>query len=473
MIQGSDQTDAKVEPAGLSGEAGGGSITTGPFFCRPDWLAFGLTFLTALTVYLDTLAPEVTLEFSGILSASAMYAGVAYPPGFPVWTLYSALFVKLLPFGNIASRVAVGSAVAAALACALVALLVSRLGAMVLETTPAFTRLKPMEQTLLRLACGYVGGVALGLSQTVWRVAVVAEIWALSVLLFALLFCLLTRWMANPARRRFLYGAWFVFGLMLTSNQELIVITPGLLAFLLLSDRELGRDLALLVALLAVPYELTLGRYCPAWRGLDYLSGNVWLMMMFLVVGIGAAIVATKTRQFGSAWRPGLLCGLFFLLGLGCYFYLPIASMTNPPMNWAYPRTAEGFIHLITRGQYERPNILDGLTGCSVEQVWTLTSETGNSFGWPYLVFALFPLCVLHRANRPARKWLLGLAAMSVCLGPLVVAALNPGADVASRQLVAPHFGPLYVLVAVWAGLGLMVLGSRLAEPRVRSDLLK
>ena len=44
-----------------------------------------------LAVYLLTLAPEVTLRYSGILATSAKYGGVAYPPGFPVWTLYSWL----------------------------------------------------------------------------------------------------------------------------------------------------------------------------------------------------------------------------------------------------------------------------------------------------------------------------------------------------------------------------------------------
>ena len=98
-----------------------------------------------MAVYLRTLAPEVTLRYSGLLSTSANYAGVAYPPGFPVWTLYSWLFVHLLPFSNVAWRVAVGSAVAAALASGLVALMVSRSGAMLLENTPAFTSRAPAE----------------------------------------------------------------------------------------------------------------------------------------------------------------------------------------------------------------------------------------------------------------------------------------------------------------------------------------
>lgn len=60
------------------------------------------------------------------------------------------------------------------------------------------------------------------------------------VLLFATLLALFTRWMGTPKQRRFLYGAFFVFGLLLTGNQEQIMVMPGLLLAVLLIDRELG-----------------------------------------------------------------------------------------------------------------------------------------------------------------------------------------------------------------------------------------
>lgn len=41
-------------------------------------------------------------------------------------------------------------------------------------------------------------------------------------------------------------------------------------------------------------------------------------------------------------------------LGVAFYGYMPISSDMNPPMNWGYPRTWEGFKHAITRGQYEK-----------------------------------------------------------------------------------------------------------------------
>jgi len=463
MSDGADQPQEQTTPAGQpSHDTGDALVVTGPFFQRTDWLSFGLTAVVVLVVYLRTLAPEVTLRYSGVLSTSAKYAGVPQPPGYPVWTVYSWLFATLLPFSNIAWRVAVGSAVAATLACGLVALMVSRAGTVLLETTPAFTSRKLAEQQMIRVVCGFVAGMALGLSRTIWHEAVMAETWALTVFLFALMLCLLMRWTGRPERRRFLYGALFVFGLLLTGNQELFVMTPALLLVVLLSDQKLGRDLSVVISLLVFAdwAVSVIGLYY--WLGSDMLR-SVGLLLAFLLVGGAAVVAIVRTRRFGSEWRSASLCGVLFLLGLGFYLYLPFASMTNPPMNWGYARTEEGFFHLITRGQYERWHPTDEL-GRLIGQLWIVAIDTGKGFGWPYLVFAALPFGLLRRTGGCARKWLLGLTATFVCVGPLMVGLLNPSEDRASVDLIPPFFSAMYVILALLTGLGLMVAGCMVAK---------
>lgn len=67
----------------------------------------------------------------------------------------------------------------------------------------------------------------------------------------------------------------------------------------------------------------------------------------FVLVGL-----ARLTLPYG---RTVALTALFAELGVGFYIYMPIVSdLRNPPMNWGYPRTWEGFKHAITRGQYEK-----------------------------------------------------------------------------------------------------------------------
>ncbi|HEV2453758.1 MAG TPA: DUF2723 domain-containing protein, partial [Verrucomicrobiae bacterium] len=132
------------------------------FFQKPDWASFGITSLLSFAVYLATLAPENDLNFSGIFATSAMYLGVPNPPAYPLWTVYSALFVKLLPFLNIAWRVGLATATASALTCGLIALTVSRTGFLAVEYVSGFANLTAKEQAAFRIVCGGVAGMGFG-----------------------------------------------------------------------------------------------------------------------------------------------------------------------------------------------------------------------------------------------------------------------------------------------------------------------
>jgi tetratricopeptide (TPR) repeat protein len=57
-------------------------------------------------------------------------------------------------------------------------------------------------------------------------------------------------------------------------------------------------------------------------------------------------------RRGRIRWR--LIAYLPFVVALGLlpYAYMPFASSTNPPMNWGYTRTPEGFYFSINRSQY-------------------------------------------------------------------------------------------------------------------------
>ena len=164
----------------------------------------------------------------------------------------SWLWIKLIPYSNLAWRVAVGSAWAAALACGLTALMVSRGGALLLGSNPAFSGLRPVEQNWLRAACGIVAGLALGFCETIWSQVAKCDIWAVSVLLFAIMQLLLMRWTFSRDRRRFLYGGVVLYGLVLTNSQFWIVFAPGLAVWVLLNNAELGRDFFLLAAILLI-----------------------------------------------------------------------------------------------------------------------------------------------------------------------------------------------------------------------------
>jgi len=420
---------------------------------RADGLSFAITTLIALAVYLFTLAPELTVTWSGVMTTAAMYRGIGPPPGYPAWTIYSWLFIKLLPFSNPAWRVAVGSAVAGAFACGLIALIVSHSGRISFAGLPAFERFSARECTLIRAICGSVAGLALAFSGKFWHEAVIQEWWTFTVLLFVLVLYFLSRWITT-GRRCFCWFAFLAYGLLLTDNQELMIGLPGLAVAVMLINPKLGRDVSILV--------LPLGAVISSVTGYPLLAGSLWfrpVLESFAVAFFGALVIVIVMRRIGSEWKSALACTVFLCLGLAVYFYVPIASMTDPPMNWGYPRTVEGFFHVITRGQYERLNPTSQWARFGI-QLWGLLKQTGREFGWLYLVFAALPFCFLWRMNPVGRKYVLSLLPILLCVGPLLSALLNPQMDRQSEDLIEPYFLALRVMLAVWAGIGLMLFAT-------------
>lgn len=491
-----------------------------PRLYRPvDWLTFGLTTLLVLLGYLYTIAPDLTLEDSGELAVGSMYAGVPHPPGYPVWTIYTWAFTKLIPFSNIAFRVAVSSAVAAALSAGLVGLLASRGSSMILESIDWFKSLERKWENPLCLVAGLVSGLLLGFNGFIWSQAVIVEVYTLAVLtLTAMLACLL-RWVYAPHQRRYLLWAFFFFGLCLCNHQTLIVAAMGIQVLVLMIDRRLGRDLLLgnsliwslgllghlsgavqtfhqnpslllifnLVGLVSAagfavllylePKPLmewgrdglvlgALGALVIALRALRYsdprAAFGAWSITVFCLLLIAGAIyLCWRCRHLEGGMVLVVACGFAFFLGAAFYFYMPVASASNPPMNWGYPRTWEGFIHAFTRGQYEKttpssnPFII-------VQQVWMYAQGAKDEFNWANLLIGLVPFGFLSQMKRRERGWMIGLTAIYACLAFLLLILLNPGVDKQSRELVKVFFTTSHVMIALGVGYGLAIIGALL-----------
>jgi len=447
-------------------------IQPSSFLQRTDWLSFWITTTLALAVYLFTLAPEVTLEHSGELSTAAKYAGVAHPPGYAFWTLYAWLFTKLLPFSNIAWRVAVSSAVAGALACGLIALNVSRAGLMLLESIRDFKRLAAREENWLRILCGCVAGLGFAFDRSFWSEAVIVETKALGLLLFSLILILLLRWVYAPEQRRYLYASFFIYGLSLNTSLVLAIAAPGLPFIILFRSPALGRDLCFALSVIVAAAVLGhikgfLPQLAEAATQMDSLWH--WHLAIGIVAGLTALALAIFTRVLLSHWKIVSVSLLLFLLGLSACFWLALTSMSNPPDNWGYPRTVEGFTHVISRGQYEHLSPTGSFHEFLPQVIW-YTKNASNGLGILYLVAAAIPFYFIRSMESRERGWLLGLAATYVCLALLLTAMLNPPPDRAAADLIGPFCSAAHLVLAVWAGYGLVLLGTILVrQPTVKA----
>ena len=423
------------------------------FFGGADWLSSSVSVACTLSVYLVTLAPDVTLEWSGILSTGAMHGGGQPPPGYPLWTLYAWAFIKLLPFSNIAWRVAVSSAVAGALTCGVIALMVSRGASALLDG--AMRRLSVQQEKWLRVVCGCVAGMGFGFDSAFWHQAVIVETTTFGILLFSTLLYLLWRWVHAPEQTGYLCAAFFVYGLTLTVNLSMTVAAPGLPFIVLFRKPPLGRDLffgitlALAALLLAQSLDLL-----PEGMNSGTQLRRVYLLIEVVTAAI-ALVAIVATRGFLTHWPTLIICGIVLMLGLSLYVYIPIASMTSPPVNWAYPRSASGFIHLISRGQFEQIAPTAHFSQF-VSQLQQYAKCTVHALGIVYIPLALIPFCFLSKLRASERAWLLGLLPTFLCLSLLLLAMINPTSDRSAWQVLA-----------VWAGYGLALLSNAAAPHRL------
>ncbi|HSY20334.1 MAG TPA: DUF2723 domain-containing protein [Candidatus Acidoferrales bacterium] len=428
-----------------------------PFFQKVDWITFCLGAFLALVMYLFSLAPEVTLEYSGIYGASAMHPGPSMPPGHPIWVVYGWLFIKLIPFGNIAWRLNLASAVAGALICGLIALMVSRIGLLVVESISRFKTIPTRQQTACRLVCGCVAGLGFALDGCFWPKAVITDTWPLSLLFLSLSLCLLARWFFRPVQRLPLYLATMVGGFMVIESQALIPAALGFLILLSLGDRKLGRDAMLLVSLCLW---LLLWRLPYAFY--DYHDLMFYAAILSGSIGIG---LCWLDRKILSEWPALLCCITLLLIAFSSDFLLAVFSMTNPPVNWGYPRTVEGFFHVTSRGQYCSSELW--LSRGLLLQGWRIYLKiSADDLGVFYLLAAAVPGLLLTKLAGPVRRWLVGMFALWFFTNFLMLAVLMPqDYSRATIDINAPYFAATHLILSILGGCGLMLVAALCARP--------
>jgi hypothetical protein len=438
-----------------------------PLFRRIDWLTFAITSALMWAVYFFTLAPQLTLQDSGELAVGSFYAGVPHPPGYPVWTIYTWLWTVLLPIGNIAWRVALAEATAGALSCGLLGFIVSRGSSMLVEGIEELKEMTGKWENATCLISGVVAGLLMGLNGYMWSQSVIVEVYVFGVLSFMIVLVCLLRWIHAPHQMRYAYWALFMFGVCFTNHQSLIVAAIGIEIAIAAASPKLGRDVLFGNGLIYLVYLLVLavtGEHI--FRNLGAKPG---LLVIFHGVGVGSLAagiwLTSKTKGFLTEWKHVIIMGALWLLGASFYFYMPLAGMTNPPMQWGYPRTVEGFLHALTRGQYEQPNPTNLLTepGRFSSQMWMLFTNLTDEFTWVYAFLALVPFMFFRKMQRREKSWIIGLTAIYLCLGVLLMMLLNPPPDRASADLVKVFFAASHTIVAALIGYGLALTAAFMA----------
>ena len=426
------------------------------WFHPVNWITGFIAFTISLATYVYTLQPTVGLEDSGELITGAYKLGVPHPPGYPMWSILAKL-LTFIPIGDVAYRVNLLSAICGALAAGMLALVLSKTGDLFFSDKeqelgkhhllPAFEKFGLTTPRLVNSLCAITAGVLFAFTPGTWSQSTIAEVYALNCFYMTLIVTLSLVFMFNPDRRGIFYLIAFFFAQAITNHQT-IVVMAGSLIWLAWVTRKSNEDFIVIVinAVVLLTFTKIIFKYCHmlSFEGGAFFYGFVGPFVLYLI----AAYLVNKFLFNNTDWAK--LAGSFFL-GLTIYFYLPIASITNPQLNWGRPRTVEGFWHSILRGQYEKPKFSRDIN-YFMQQVWLYLKDTWDQYPL-VLIFAflsIVALIVLWKKVK-IRNWLVYSYITFLFCGFGMVFLMNPKLDVTSQYINRVFF------IMSHAGLGLLV----------------
>ncbi|MBL7114286.1 MAG: DUF2723 domain-containing protein [Kiritimatiellae bacterium] len=153
---------------------------------------------------------------------------------------------------------------------------------------------------------------------------------------------------------------------------------------------SLPRGHMLAIAFISIEVTLAVLLYRGALLSLHHPTSYWFAFYVFLnFVFLGLAFA------FLPNGRTVTLSILAVELGILFYVYMPIVSeLRNPPMNWGYPRTWEGFKHAVTRGQYEKIAPANVFSARFFDQIGAYLTELREQFTLPVALLGFLPFTI-------------------------------------------------------------------------------
>lgn len=432
------------------------------FFSKADWVSAFITFSISLIVYTLTLQPTVGLEDSGELIVASDYLGVPHPPGYPIWTLLTWFFqwifhaVTFHGQPNPAWGVNWFSAFCGALACGIITMLISRSGKDLIENFKwENNSLDKKTKRLFCNAAGISGGLLLAFGQGMWSQAVIAEVYTLNIMFQSLVLIFLYQWMMSSNKNHWLLLCSFIFGLGITNHQTLLFM--GLAIAFAVAFKDIKLFLKFFVVgffyiLLVIIHKLLPTESRWLWTmGPEYIGFWFWSIYIFIVPILGLALLSKNDRFISLTF-------ILLFLGLSFYFYMPFASDQNPPINWGYPRTWDGFMHAITRGQYERVTLAAVFSSQFLQQISSYWMDLRSQFYGPIALLAAIPIFYIWRITKRNLSWMITTLIAFLSVGIVFMILQNPKTDIQNLFIGRVQYIQSHAIYVIWLGYGILFI---------------
>jgi hypothetical protein len=339
-------------------------------------------------VYLRTLCPTVSDLDSGELISVCYTLGIAHPAGYPLYTLLGRLFT-LIPVNSVAFRVNMMSAFFASLAVVLIYLISIRLYE--IHQPGRRDRKSYVEKHVIAFSTSLI----FAFSRAFWSYAVITEVYTMKAFFLLLVIFMILKWRVtsrSAARNWLLWIGAFIYGLSLGTHITIALFAP------------------------------------------------VFLVYIFI----------NRDRTSSMPYRTWLVMTLFFMMGFCIYLYLPIRSLSDPPIDWGNPENWRNFLAHITGRQFRF--MLFNVNEYSLQ---VHAKEYLYSFAMQF-TFLIYPLGIIGAIYLLKNQLGEFILLAGICLIDIV---FNLFLYMGSNWL-EHFFISSFSVFAIWAGLGMKLIAD-------------
>lgn len=355
-------------------------------FKKTNLILGWISFAIALTVYLLTLEPTVSLWDCGEFIASSYKLQVGHAPGAPLFMIIGRVFSLFTSdTAKVAMMINAVSAFASAFTILFLFWTISHLLKKILFSGSDKASRADM---ILVLGASFVGAMAYTFSDTFWFSAVEGEVYATSSLFTAVVFWAILKWenvADEPGSNRWLILIAYLIGLSIGVHLlNLLAIPAIVLVYYFRKYPTVTRNGVLkalvvsLVLLLMIMYGIIPGIVKVATVVEKFFTNTVGLhynvgVLIYVFLLLGALVYGIYRTQFlkkNILWNTILLAITVIIIGYSSYALIVIRSLAGPPMNEGRPENVFALLSYLNREQYgDRPLIRGHLYNAEVEDI--------------------------------------------------------------------------------------------------------
>jgi len=344
-----------------------------------------LSFLISFIVFLKTMAPTLSFWDCGEFIACAYTLGVPHPPGTPMFILIGKFFIQIGLFETPAQNTNFISVLSSALTVMMAYIIIVKVTRHMIDRKTDQTAGDKLSYFGILIGA-FSGSLILAFSSTFWFNAVETEVYGLAMLVMMIITYMMIAWGEQKATSgsgdKILIGVVYILFLSISIHLTSFLITPALVIFMALVDREKARDWRFWVCW-GILFSFASPVYLPIQMMIPSLFDYQMETWMFLMVASAVFFgINTLTNKSAARQKWGFYFAIMVvaIIGFTPHIYIPIRAAHKPAINENNPDNWQRVKACLERRQYGQESM--------ITRMFNRRAKLDNQFGnYPHMGF--------------------------------------------------------------------------------------